>query len=641
MSHLLLVTLGPVQEFIAAARRTRDLWYGSWLLSELSRTAARTLAKDEIGATLIFPADAEHLDRHEVVNRIMAELPSNNDPAVIGRQIEQAIKLRLGELRDQTFNDPARIRWPTEQAHRDLADRQVDDLLEIFWASAPIQDDRDYANARRMVETALAARKNTRNFAQVKLDDAPRQGAIPKSSIDGARESVIPEDRYPERRHSDDERREKIEQLFKEFGAKQAERLSGVDLLKRHGRRQVTNQAPTNGSNEADFPSTSHFAALPFLERTVQASTKGKVTAAFKHYRQGLENLQANRTRLVRIEMLAPEYRNSSYIEGYDASILFESRLAEEIDTQDTASLQSAQRMLQEFFALAASGDRPDPYYALLHADGDNMGKAIDHLATEGAPKHRDFSTQLDSFASRVDTIVKQHHGALVYAGGDDVLAFLPLHTVLQCAHDLADEFRSKLEQFTFNLNGQQTAPTLSVGIAIAHHLEPLSDTLDLARGAEKAAKKTPGKNGLAITLSKRGGGDRTISGSWQAFATENNNGFFDRLTKFTEWHRSGAIPDSAAYDLHNLIERMGNTLPPDALKAEAVRIVKRKRGQSGRAATANAELVKLAQTLPTTNDKAQSWNVAQFANELIVTREFAKAQGYSKATEQPEEANV
>ena len=41
--HLLLVTIGPVQEFIAQARRTRDLWYGSHLLSELARAGARAL----------------------------------------------------------------------------------------------------------------------------------------------------------------------------------------------------------------------------------------------------------------------------------------------------------------------------------------------------------------------------------------------------------------------------------------------------------------------------------------------------------------------------------------------------------------------------------------------------------------------
>ena len=39
--YLISIAIGPVQDFIASARRSRDLWFGSWLLSELSKTAAR------------------------------------------------------------------------------------------------------------------------------------------------------------------------------------------------------------------------------------------------------------------------------------------------------------------------------------------------------------------------------------------------------------------------------------------------------------------------------------------------------------------------------------------------------------------------------------------------------------------------
>ena len=41
--YWLSISIGPVQGFIAAARRTRDLWYGSWLLSEVSKAVARSL----------------------------------------------------------------------------------------------------------------------------------------------------------------------------------------------------------------------------------------------------------------------------------------------------------------------------------------------------------------------------------------------------------------------------------------------------------------------------------------------------------------------------------------------------------------------------------------------------------------------
>ncbi|MCS6914314.1 MAG: hypothetical protein NZ890_13850, partial [Myxococcota bacterium] len=43
--HVLLVSIGPVQQFIAAARRCQDLWYGSYLLSELSEAAAHGVSE--------------------------------------------------------------------------------------------------------------------------------------------------------------------------------------------------------------------------------------------------------------------------------------------------------------------------------------------------------------------------------------------------------------------------------------------------------------------------------------------------------------------------------------------------------------------------------------------------------------------
>lgn len=60
-AYLYVLSIGSVQDFIAAARRTRDLWFGSHLLSEISKAAAKSIAED--GGLLIFPALKKgHLD---------------------------------------------------------------------------------------------------------------------------------------------------------------------------------------------------------------------------------------------------------------------------------------------------------------------------------------------------------------------------------------------------------------------------------------------------------------------------------------------------------------------------------------------------------------------------------------------------
>ncbi|HOV82716.1 MAG TPA: type III-B CRISPR-associated protein Cas10/Cmr2 [Methanothrix sp.] len=94
VSYLYVLSIGPVQDFIAAARRTRDLWFGSHLLSEISKAAARSVA--EAGGDLIFPnlrsghPDLEsayklpldkRIDAFNVANIVLAELPDGINPA--------------------------------------------------------------------------------------------------------------------------------------------------------------------------------------------------------------------------------------------------------------------------------------------------------------------------------------------------------------------------------------------------------------------------------------------------------------------------------------------------------------------------------------------------------------------------------
>ncbi len=593
--HLFLITIGPVQEFIAAARRTRDLWAGSQLLSALSRIAADTL-RNTYGATLIFPAQ-KNLEDHDVVNRIVAQLSEGADPSLVGQHVEAVVRKELDDQVQQVFDNRERIRWPDAQGYRTRAEAQVADLIEITWAAAPLVDNASgtaFQASRESLEAALAARKYTRTFRQ------PAWGLpVPKSSIDGVRESVIDENDYPAGGDSLSVRKAKVERLFYKYGAGRAERLSGVDLFKRHYRATA---------GHADFPSTSHFAALPLLARLRAQGLDS--TAALRRYVATLGEVSA------RVEKLNPKrFAEIDLVKGYDASILFEERLT---DVAEEAELKEARGALADFFASATGGERPEPYYAILLADGDNMGKVIDNQP--GVAALHVLALALDTFAGGVRHIVEHadNRGALVYAGGDDVLAFLPLDTVLTCARALHESYHERMH----GLLAEKGYPsTLSVGIAICHHLEPLSDALDLARKAEKAAKALPEKNGLAIILSKRGGSDRTIAGEWGTL-------FYERLLHLIDLHREDAIPDGAAYDLHDLAQRVGRALPPDALKAEALRIVKRKRGQHGEADDANVDLLTLASRLPESADTTVGWGGAQLATELIITREFARALG-------------
>ncbi len=78
---LLAVSLGPVQEFIASARSTSDLWAGSHLLSRLAWEAMRVICEELGPEAILFPrlrgvpqVDVWLRDREEPALRLRAEL---------------------------------------------------------------------------------------------------------------------------------------------------------------------------------------------------------------------------------------------------------------------------------------------------------------------------------------------------------------------------------------------------------------------------------------------------------------------------------------------------------------------------------------------------------------------------------------
>lgn len=590
MTHLLRIHIGPVQEFISAARRSRDLWFGSRLLSELSKAAARAVAdREPVGLdALVFPAPAGLADLmpdspFNVVNEIVAVVAG--DPAEVARAARAAVEQCRDTLIDQTFT----VLKPILQGGGtwDVAEAQLKEFVEFYWAAVPLND--DYPAARALADRLLAARKNSRTFAPVDWG-RPR----PKSSLDGARESVVlPTD------GGDPDR------MFERYRARGGEQLSGVDLLKRLGK----------ADDDSHFPSTSHMAAMPLRHKLDQAPATA--VAQWDAYLGPLPARVRGQVRTYHrlpLNVLAP----------YDGSLLFPSRLAEHLDG---AARKAAEDKLRAFLAEAGIklGDL-NPYYALLVGDGDAMGETIKALPTVAA--NREFSRALAGFAAAARDSVQAHEGAVIFAGGDDVLALLPVHTAVQCAAELARTFNTGMQAA---LAGQRDGegnpirpPTFSAGVAIVHHREPLEDALELARRAEKRAKAITGKNALAVALDKRGGPPRLVAGQW---------GTLDRrLLDLAALHQAGVIPDRLAYQLQRSYHRLGGATATDPaidaiLALEAERIVGRKRVASGQSPVAAAQQAYVKSAV------AAAASPAAAAEELVIAALLAKVNAIADQT--------
>lgn len=641
MPHLLLISIGPVQEFIASARRTRDLWFGSWMLSELGRAAVQSLCDTPHGTTtqLIFPAPTTRgeLDNSTIAipNKLLVRI--DVEPRMAALHAKTAAMARLHALRDQPR---LKAIWDRIPDQRSTAMLQIDDLVEWMWAAVPFNG--SYREAHAQVEALLASRKNTRTFHPPEWASA----GVPKSSIDGLREAVIPESLYPPPRATPAARRHAAAELFRLFGAGQGERLSAVDLLKRHGRPE--NELMSRDEEVSTFPSTSHLAARPLMAwmKHHAGEASEALRRAWTSYLEELP-LAAQRERYIPARFTDPIFGR------IDGALLFEERLAESfVDQADQRQLLAVRGALTQFLHAYANGICPRPYIAIIHADGDQMGKWINALAgwaednrsITAMAAHQQLSQALAQFARNVPMIVETtHHGALVYAGGDDVLALLPLHTALRCAASLAHAFHSTMATCLAEMGGEGhlQLPTLSVGMAIVHHLEPLSDGLALAREAEQKAKRG-GRNALAITLSKRGGVDRTLLGQWGADGTPGV--FVDHLMALIALHQRQAIPQGLAYELHTL-ERQLAHLPRQARQIEARRILLRKRSQFGTrrlsddAASGVTGTAATGSTLERLNALFDDYpTLSDVAEALIISEIFAEAEALATGQNMPEE---
>ncbi len=549
MQYMFVGTIGPVQDFIATARTSQDLWFGSWMLSELAKAMAKSLA--EGGAELIFPnpKNIAELDNPELNASNKVVVQTDGDPGKLAEKAKLKVQDRLAQLSLQGLKH-------VPSQYRDTARQQLGNLLEFYWASSEILSD-DYASARRSVEAALAARKNTRSFN-------PWSGSSEeKSSMDGFREGVLqgPKDRDM--------------QLLA-----QGEVLSGVDVVKRFGTRKGTN-----------FKSTSDFAAAPF--------------------REGLGTLDS--VILQEIKDVLKRYTNETETDG---AHYFVERLTRFLDDSKRDDFRDAYWKIFESHHVKRS---PGPYYALLRADGDFMGRLID--AQETKEKHKQLSRALSGFAEVARKIITKHGGQAVYVGGDDILAYLPLHTALVCVTELDKAFSAAMQDFAYKDDtGESHYPTLSAGLVVAHHLTPLSDVMDASRRAENAAKeRVPGKHALAIILQKRGSGESMVVGPME--------GLLRRMKRFVDLRASGTLSHSAAYELRNLanfLQRAG--LKKEAFAQEAARVLKRKNESGGAEKSGDMVIQEIENWL-------KQITLAELAAEMIAAAEFAKAQNLAQFT--------
>jgi CRISPR-associated protein Cmr2 len=492
--RLLLFSIGPVQDFIAAARSTRDLWSGSYLLSYLVSHALGKISHEIGPEHLIFPnlldqplidlqlkdslfsqlsfsgkpiwdslgyssANLSKLLTPSLPNRFMALLPACHPESGVSidsyseelaESVRQELRKIAGSIRDflEDHRDASVCTF-----RPDVFDAQVDRMLEIQWQTLPIPKTLD-----ELYQTADSLLPEDDKRKEDKPKGDKEDHYTPRAAIDAILAMVKIPACKPQ-----------YEPLKPETGwcllnALIAFLHDGVKSTRhfdawREGRWQSGkdfNKDALNGKEEAvlsvvgnEAAVKSYFARIPDLS---QGTFKpGELLGA-----SSLIKRLWHHTFLPEKIGISPQQLRA----GHPMPNTHAIAKAQPFDDSDESDA-------------AAERDHGDKYFAILALDGDEMGKWVSGSKTPrngellspkakafyqqhapdfvAAPRavtpswHLQFAEALGNFSFHaVQRIVESFDGRLLYAGGDDVLAMLPAKDALRCARALRAAFRGE-----------------------------------------------------------------------------------------------------------------------------------------------------------------------------------------------------
>lgn len=626
-ASLLSFSIGPVQSFIASSRTLRDLWSGSLLLSWLAFSAARPILADRGPQAFVFPsmrripfvddwlvAEAglpqelfdkarlrELLKVPALPNRFLALVPGGDDGEALREKVEQGALAAWREVADAVRREIDHrlgagfagwdARWNEQVEHwfdvrvgllpRDELQREP----ELRWQLLSERFEKR-ALAVRKLEAAIPESDRQRFTAEQNVHGlweadvaiagklleaaklAPRgrpsaSGAVPpKCTMMGDLEQVGPAG-------LDDSARfwgEALERLsFAGFRLREGERLSAIGLVKRFWVPIFLEARWARWgfrASETRILDTASVAARPWLDA------------------HGIDPLE-------------PATWGGQPGQTWNGEWL-----------SDEPGADAGQRpaRIEEALAQRRPGapKRPQRYLAVLAMDGDRLGQWLrgdigPSLEEVYHPKLREYfgklpgarevlgerrpvspvrhlalSEALLNFSiERAPNIVADAGGELVYAGGDDVLALLPLERALDCAWKLSKAWGENFGPDGRLYPGERA--TASAGLVVFHAQDSLRAALTAARRAEERAKDH-GRDRLGIVFRRRSGEHAEVTLRWPVVPA---------LAELVTAFRDGAAGARWVYQLRAEIDGFGG-VDDEAFLGEIRRLIRRSEERGG-----------------------------------------------------------
>ena len=595
---LMVFSITPVQPFIARARKLRDFWTGSVILSWMAFEGLCWVMENLGPDHVLYPSlidqpliniyletkwnikghhkpafwQAQPSDIASLPNKFLFLLPLNYTEE-IGDSIKQHIINKWYELSELVFKKlQNELNWKNNSLKniQTIFHRQISHFWEMQWACTKLlsYNDREeidlllpasdfskqfeflecshaiieqkhykyqttgmgalYSVTHKLVQSALAVRKNIKtNFHSEENGQKCHLCGEFEVLHDFEHKEGLKAATY--KKHID-RFWQAIREKFGDSDFRENEKLCSLCLIKRLLPYAVPDDhILCRTFKKADtFPSTTEIALHHYFEKEKIPVTERKKKA------QEIYNSKSGRGQ-----------NNLKNQDKYYALLL--------MDGDKMGYLVSGETIAATWESVM----HPDLQKRLTEPDFDSVFRKNWKLIFEKIKKrfltpaiHAAISESLGDFALYgVSSIITAHQGRLIYAGGDDVCAVLPVSEALEAAREIANYYTGYFKLITRENNsyqieeltntwqpvpgklsvnlGQGQDISISAGILICHHKENLSQMIARAHTLlEQKAKEQGGRNSCAIELKKRAGGSRYFirkwsdHKAWQGFAS-------------------------------------------------------------------------------------------------------------------------
>nr|WP_239525596.1 type III-B CRISPR-associated protein Cas10/Cmr2 [Marinitoga litoralis] len=489
---LILVSIGPVQEFIAAGRSTIDLKIGSYILSYLIFQGIKIIGEKYGYDNVIFPYMRGNYFVKKELEKLGLNLKTNADPsvaslpnvftAIVPSKDVQNLKI---EINDAIKNEMKNI----SEYIKSYILKNEDEKIKVKTLSNFDKWDQQVSQFPTII------------VIEQKIEDI---------------ENIIEE-------HYNYTKDEKIKKLFNEIKGLENtytiknisfygvySELLGIKSALRKATRDFTQLYEDSEEHGDDISGNNK--SLIEVETMYENEIKNEKLSALSAIKRFFVNY----------------LKEIGYIEAYN-------KLKDIRSTKDIAGKYNLAVLLMDGDNMGKwiSGNLGPSIKNRLHSkiaselkrENEEYIKILDEIHFVTPAYQRMISRTLNHFSNFVPKIVEEFDGLLIYAGGDDVLALFPSNKVFNAANKLRKVYSGigdvSIDNYVFKkgwcylnnipiFNMMGKTATMSAGITISKHNFNLKLALNKAREMEKLAKdneeRNTKKNSFAIATIRRSG---------------------------------------------------------------------------------------------------------------------------------------